>query len=228
MKAGTVREVHEDEQLVHILIVDKDPLVRRGLSSLLQSSSEPKMIQELSSEQQVFRALAQKHPTVLLVTMTFLRSAGTSFLTQSRAIHPTVKPIITGLNLPKKTLLAAVEAGAFAYISSDAPLDDFDYVISEAMASNSPVLPEIASELLFEALARMDHRSDTAELTRREHEVLRHIAQGMSNKEIATALFLSVGTVKAHVSSILRKLCVADRTQAIVKAMKEGLIEPHA
>lgn len=214
-----------NEQSIDVFVVDKDPLVRRGLTSLLSESPRLLVTGGPSSPEPALQQIDQQRPSVVLTTLSFLREVGVCFLSHIRGVDERIRPIITGRSITKKHLLEAVEAGAFAYVCSDATLEDFEYVIEEATSSGRPVLPEIASELLFHALSKAEYRHAGHDLTRREREVLDHIAQGMSNKEIATALFVSVGTVKAHVSNILRKMGAADRTQAIIKAIKEGLVE---
>lgn len=222
---GVAHKVQIGERVAKVMVVDKDPLVRRGLSSLFQNSTSVSVSGEATSVSGALEVLATDGPSVILITVNFLREAGIGFINQLRQASAIVRPIVTGSQITKKTLLSAVEAGAFAFISSETSLEDFEYVIHEAISSQRPVLPEIASELLFHALSRSEHRQAGHELTRREREVLDLIAQGMSNKEIAATLFVSVGTVKAHVSNLLRKLGAADRTQAVLKAIKEGLVE---
>ena len=161
------------------------------------------------------------------MTFSTLTDSHLSFISQVRKNFPEIHVILTGMSVEAEELLSAVEHGAFGFLSSDACARDFEAAFKQALSGETPIMSEIAGGLLFHALMQLNgvDRDPELALSAREYEVLQRMAHGMSNKEIAADLKIQLGTVKAHVSNVLRKLGAADRTQAVVKAIREGLVE---
>lgn len=205
----------------------EDPLIRRGLRSVLQEAADVAIVAEAESFDRAVEVIARYRPDVLLMTLSPMSSPWLEFISEVRSEFPELQVILTGMPIDDGTLLAAVEHGAFGYLPSHAAVADFEAAFRQVASGHSPVMAEIASNLLFHALMHLNGESRDLDqtLSAREYEVLQRLGRGMSNKEIAADLHISLGTVKAHVSNVLRKLGVADRTQAVVKAIREGLVE---
>jgi DNA-binding NarL/FixJ family response regulator len=208
---------------VKVVIADDHEVVRRGLSSLL-AGSEVKIVGEASNGDEALRLTKKLKPDVVLLDIRMPGKDGLSTLEKIRAELPQTRVVMLSTFDNPTYVARAVAAGAHDYILKGASRVDIIAAITGAAAGQ---LPARAGELRRVATT-MANRVATPDpdipLTQRETQVLRHMALGLSNKEIAQSLTISVETVKEHVQNILRKIAVTDRTQAAVWAVRCGLV----
>lgn len=219
---------------VEILIVDDHPLFRRGIRWSLEEERDFQVVGEASDAQETLRAADMLVPDVILLD---LNLPGMSGLEVSRILkrrHPQTAIVVLTMHEDDEQLFAAIRVGASAYCTKDIDPADLvgiirrvargEYLINENVLSR----PFVASRVLdqFRELAQIDEVSSSvfSPLTPREVEILDCVAHGNSNKEIARLLNISDQTVKNHITSILRKLAVNDRTQAVIYALRHGWI----
>lgn len=215
------------DYFIRVLVVGKDPLVRRGLRCILEEVDEVDIVGESGDRAATMLAIEKQRPDILLMTFSFLKETGMTFISEIRNKFSDVYVVLTGTSVGREQIIRAVEHGAFVFLPSDALPNAFASAFHQALLGQRLVMSEVAGELLFHALMQVGdgpHKNGYT-LSKREREVLERMVRGMSNTEIGADLHIQLGTVKAHVSNILRKLDVADRTQAVVKAIREGLTE---
>jgi DNA-binding NarL/FixJ family response regulator len=207
---------------IRILIADDHPIVREGLTAVLETQPDFEIVGAAASGvQAVERALALR-PDVILLDLALPDLDGVAALRQIRADNPTAHVLIFTAFDTDERILAAVQAGAQGYLLKGAPRDELFQAIRVVYSGGSLLQPVVAARLLrqFSGAAALPEQ-----LTERELEVLRQLAKGRQNKEIATELWISERTVKFHVSAILAKLGVGNRTEAVSKAAQLGLVE---
>jgi len=213
--------------MIKVLLVDDQNLVRQGVQALLELADDIEVIGEAKSGQEAVDMIPQVKPDVVLLDMRMPGMSGLDVLhelSQANQLPPTI--ILTTFD-DEELILAGVKAGAKGYLLKDVPLEELVDGIKQVAAGKTIVRPQITERILesveglkneFMSLERPDP------LTNRETEILRLMAGGYSNKEIANSIFVAEGTVKNHVSNILSKLGVRDRTRAVLKALELGLI----
>lgn len=213
--------------MIRVMLVDDQTLVRHGVRSLLELSDDIKVIGEAADGQSAIQRVPELAPDVLLLDMRMPGKNGLEVLqalSAKGALPPTI--ILTTFD-DEELVLAGIRAGARGYLLKDVALEDLLDAVRTVAAGKTLVKPAVTERLLkglgqlntgFSALDQPDP------LTERETEILRLMAGGYSNKEIANALNVAEGTVKNHVSSILSKMGVRDRTRAVLKAFECGLI----
>jgi DNA-binding NarL/FixJ family response regulator len=207
---------------IRILIADDHPIVREGLTAVLETQPDFEIVGAAASGvQAVERALALR-PDVILLDLALPDLDGVAALRQIRAANPTAHVLIFTAFDTDERILAAVQAGAQGYLLKGAPREELFQAIRVVYSGGSLLQPVVAARLLrqFSGAAALPEQ-----LTERELEVLRQLAKGRQNKEIATELWISERTVKFHVSAILAKLGVGNRTEAVSKAAQLGLVE---
>jgi DNA-binding NarL/FixJ family response regulator len=212
---------------IRVLMVDDHPLFREGVASLLATAKDIDLVGEAGSGEQAIKLVDELSPDVVLMD---LHMPGTGGIEATRTIarrHPDVGVIVLTMLDDDDSVFAAVRAGASGYVVKDAERGSLLRAI-RAVASGEALLGSaIARRVLvhLEApdMAGADPDPDIQLLTRREREILTLIADGLRNVEIAERLVISERTVGNHISSIFRKLHVADRTQAVIRARDAGL-----
>ena len=208
---------------VKVVIADDHEVVRRGLASLL-AGSEVKIVGEAINGEEAVKLTRKLKPDVVLLDIRMPGKDGLEALDKIRAEMPGTRVVMLSTFDNPTYVARAVAAGAQDYTLKGASCRDIINSITGAAAGQ---LPARAGELRRVATT-MANRVATADpdipLTQRETQVLRHMALGLSNKEIAQSLTISVETVKEHVQNILRKIAVSDRTQAAVWAVRRGLV----
>ncbi len=208
---------------IRVLIADDHPVVRQGLRTYLELQPDIVIAGEAGGGVEAAAQVERLAPDVVLLDMVMPAGDGLEALRRIRAGSAAPRVIVLTSFPADERVLEAMRAGAAGYLLKDAEPAELLAAIRSAHAGGAPLHPDAAARLVGEL-----HRPAGApapELTPREREVLALVAEGMANKAIALHLSLSEKTVKAHVSAILRKLDVTDRTQAALRAVREHLVD---
>ncbi len=217
-----------------IMLVDDHPLFRQGLRRVLEAQEDFNVIMEVADGEEALRLAKQLNPDVILLDINLPHLNGLQITRELKQSHPQIAVIMLTAYHDDEQIFHAIRAGAAAYFPKDVTprrlvdairqVSQGNYVIDDAVLDQ----PEAASWILqqFDHVAYVDGEPNQmfAPLSPREMEILQHIAKGESNKEVAYELGISRQTVKNHMTSILRKLAVNDRTQAALYAVKRGWI----
>jgi len=210
-----------------MLIVDDDPLVRRSLRTLFELNNIT-VVGEAANGEEAVKAVEHLNPTMVLMDVNMPKTDGIQALKIIKAKHPEIQVIILTVHNQHEKVIQAIREGCSAYVLKDSSPEQLLEIVEGVAEGRYFVDTAIANELLVNLVQGTPVRQqpkDHSLLTAREKEVLRLIVNGLSNKEIASKLQITLRTVKAHVSSILMKLNVNDRTQAAVLAVQENFIE---
>ncbi len=209
---------------IAVLIVDDHPVVRRGLRTFLELQDDIEVVGEASDGEEAVERVRDLLPDVALVDLVMPRLDGIEAIRRIRALSPSTRVIVLTSFADDDKVFPAVKAGAAGYLLKDVEPDALLQAILKVSRGEALLHPAIAAKLMAE-LSDQDQRPPDAALTERELDVLRLLAKGRANKEIASDLFISEKTVKTHVSNILAKLHLADRTQAALYAVRQRLVE---
>ncbi len=210
---------------IRILVADDHPVVRDGLVAVLSTQPDFAVAGEAGSGAEAVRKAADLQPDLVLLDLEMPGMDGVEALEQMRAHDPNVRVIVFTAFDSDDRILAAVQAGAQGYILKGAPRDQLFEAVRVVHAGGSLLQPVVASKLLRQVSRRADSTGQPQEMTPRESDVLGLLAEGLQNKEIAERLGIAERTVKFHVGSILRKLAVGNRTEAVSTAIQKGLIK---
>ncbi|MEM9302577.1 MAG: response regulator transcription factor [Pseudomonadota bacterium] len=213
--------------MIKVFLVDDQTLVRQGVRSLLELSDDIEVIGEAPDGETAVSAIPEAAPDVVLLDMRMPGMSGLDVLdalNEKGELPPTI--ILTTFD-DDTLVLSGIRAGAKGYLLKDVKLEDLVNAVKTVAEGGSLVKPAV-TERLLEGLERMRNEFSSLDrpdpLTDRETEILRLMAGGYSNKEIANSLGVAEGTVKNHVSNILSKLGVRDRTRAVLKAFELGIV----
>jgi two-component system, NarL family, response regulator LiaR len=206
--------------MIRIVLVDDHAVVREGLRFLLQQQSDMEVIGEGKDGAQGVALVTSLLPDVVLLDLLMPRMDGITAVREMKRLSPHVQIIILTSYYEDDQVFGAIKAGAISYLLKDAGPDELVEAVRAAARGEGVLHPQVAARVLRE----MQQRSPLQELTTRELDVLTLIARGRSNAEIAAELVIGEGTVKTHVSNILTKLHLADRTQAAIYALQQHLI----
>jgi DNA-binding NarL/FixJ family response regulator len=209
--------------VIRLLIADDHPVVRAGLAGLLSDEPGFDVVAEASDGDEAVRLAAATHPDVVLMDLRMPRVDGvtaTARLVGGEAGTPPPRVLILTTYESDDQILAAIEAGASGYLLKAAPQAEIVAGIRSVAAGQSALSPQVAVRLV----ERMRRPEPDAVLTARELDVLRLVATGHSNKQVAVALGIGESTVKTHLLKVFEKLGVADRTRAVTLAMERGLL----
>ena len=208
--------------MIRVLIVDDHAVVREGLRAFLELQEGIEVVAEAADGQQALTQAELQKPDVVLMDLVMPRLDGVEAMRQLRQRLPETRVVALTSFLDDERLLPAIQAGAAGYLLKDAEPAEVTRAVRAAHDGQAIIAPAAAARLV-DAIAN-DGPSPREQLTAREREVLDLIAHGRSNKRIALELGISEKTVKAHVGRVLAKLDVADRTQAALLAVREGLV----
>ena len=215
------------DERIRVLLVDDHAVVRSGLRAFLELLDDMEVVGEASDGAEGLRRVAELSPNVVVMDLLMPVMDGIAATQAIRSAHPDVEVLALTSFIEEDKVTAALEAGASGYLLKDADADEVAAAIRAAHAGEVHLDPAVA-RLLAERMRRRDVPSDVEPLTERERDVLRLVGQGMSNKEIATALFITERTARTYVSNILGKLGLASRTQAALYAVEHRLAGPAA
>ena len=220
---------------IRILIVDDHALFRVGISNILSREREFDVVGEAADGRAALEMAGMTSPSIVLMDLSLPAPGGLETTQRIRREYPATAVVVMAQDEDEESLFASIKAGAAAFVIKDISPEDLIHVIRRVSQGefliNDKVFskPAVASRVLKEfrelAVYGQEAQPIFAPLSPREVEILDNIAQGMTNKQVAYALGISEQTVKNHMSSILRKLSVNDRTQAVVYAMRQGWIK---
>ena len=212
--------------MIRVLLADDQELVRTGFRKILESEDDIEVVGEAADGAEAISQTHVLHPDVVLMDVRMPRLDG---LAATRELSGRTRILVLTTFDLNEYVYEALRAGASGFLLKDAPATDLVAGIRVVARGDSLLAPSITRRLI-EEFARRPRPDEAAvqlgELTPRELEVLRHVARGLTNREIAKELFLSDATVKTHVGHILRKLDLRDRVQAVVTAYESGLVLP--
>ncbi|MEU3399341.1 response regulator transcription factor [Streptomyces filamentosus] len=210
------------DRLIRVLLVDDHQVVRRGLRTFLEVQDDIEVVGEASDGAEGVARAEELRPDVVLMDVKMPGTDGIEALKRLQALANPAKVLVVTSFTEQRTVVPALRAGASGYVYKDVDPEALAGAIRSVHAGHVLLHPEVAGALLSQDDAQGGTGRGTT-LTEREREVLGLIADGRSNREIARALVLSEKTVKTHVSNILMKLDLADRTQAALWAVRHGL-----
>jgi len=219
---------------IRILVVDDHPFFRLGLRDTLSRERDLEVVGEADDAHSAIDLAAETTPDIILMDLSLPTPGGIEATSRIKRLLPSAGIIVLAQIEDEESLFDAIKAGAAAFILKDVSPDDLvmivrrvrngEYLINDKVFSRPAVASRVLKEFRELAIYGQESQPIFAPLSPREVEILDNIAQGMTNKQVAYALSISEQTVKNHMSSILRKLSVNDRTQAVVYAMKQGWI----
>jgi NarL family two-component system response regulator LiaR len=208
---------------IRVLIVDDHVFVRKGIQALLATEGDIQVVGEAEDGQQALERITEVEPDVILLDILMPRLNGIEVTRKVVEENPSARILVLTSFAADDKVFPAIKAGALGYLLKDSKPEELIRAIRQVYAGESSLSPVIARKVLKEISGPSDSKLTEDPLTEREVEVLRHIAKGESNKEIAETLVLSEATVRTHVSNILGKLHLASRTQAALYALRKGL-----
>jgi len=210
-----------------VLIVDDHALFRRGLQMVLDAEEDIDVVGEAADGHQALERAQELMPDVVLMDVRMPRRSGIEATREIRDALPHVRVLMLTVSDEEADLYEAIKAGASGYLLKEVSTDEVPEAIRSVVAGQSRISPSMASKLLteFAAWSRRTGPAGGPTLTERELQVLRLVAEGKANKDIAKELFISENTVKNHVRNILEKLHLHSRMEAVIYAVRENLLD---
>jgi two-component system, NarL family, response regulator LiaR len=216
-----------DNQLIRILICDDQDVVREGLQAILKTAPGMQVIGVARDGAEALALIPQLHPDVVLMDLKMPGITGMQATRQIEEQYPAIRVLVLTTFDAEEWVFDAIRSGAAGYLLKDTPREKLVEAIHDTAAGKTPVDPNVAAKL-FAQMARTCPSTikSTADwrLSEREREILRLLARGLNNSDMAKRLCLSEGTIRNYVSAILQKLDVSDRTQAALLALRYGLV----
>jgi NarL family two-component system response regulator LiaR len=210
------------DNLIKVVLVDDHDMVRIGLAAVLDTEDDIEVVGEAGNGEEGIRLVQEYRPDVVLMDLVMDGMDGIETTRRLLKIFPEYKVIVLTSFLDDEKMYPVIEAGAFSYLLKTSRATEITAAIRAAVKGQSILESQVASKMM-NRLRQPKTAAAHEELTEREMEVLCAIARGLSNQEIANDLFIGIKTVKSHVTNLLSKLGVEDRTQAAIYAFKNGL-----
>jgi NarL family two-component system response regulator LiaR len=208
---------------IRVLIVDDHAVVRKGVRALLGTEEGIEVVAEAGDGREAIARFEEARPDVVLMDLVMPEMDGLEALRGIRECDPEASVLVLTSFGSDDKLFPAIKAGALGYLLKDAAPEELIQAIREAAQGHSSLNHAVARRLLSEFSRDRDSKPPSEPLTDRENEVLRQVAMGLSNERIADVLCISEATVRTHVSNILFKLNLSNRTQAALWALREGV-----
>lgn len=208
---------------IRILIVDDHTVVRDGLNALLSAESGMKVVGEAANGLEAVKLAGETQPDVVLLDLVMPSMDGVQAAREIKKVYPAARILVLTSFAENHMVFSAIKAGASGYIMKDTSSDDLIQAIRDTYLGKAALGPDIARKLMEELQEGGAVDSRPNELTEREVEILQHMALGRTNQEIADELYLSERTVRTHVTNILAKLGLSNRTQAVLYALRQGI-----
>ena len=211
--------------VTRVAIADDQALIREGLATMLGMQEGIEVVGQAADGEAAVELVGRTHPDVILMDLRMPRTDGVEATRQIRARHPQTHVVVLTTFADDDSITAALQAGARGYLTKDSGVDEIRRAIATVTAGQALLDPSVQARLVERIAAERAERPLPDGLTAREVEVLRLIARGLSNREIASQLFVSEATVKTHINNLFSKTGVRDRAQAVVYAHERGLAE---
>lgn len=211
----------EGDKMISVYIIDDHPFVREGLKTYLGTDPEIRVVGEAGNGEIALPALKELVPDVAIIDLHLPKMSGVEIIKAIKECQLHTQVIILSSFCEDEEIIAAIDAGALSYLLKDSAPEKLLEAVKAAQRGEPVLHPRIVKKMM-QRVSRKEPQIEP--LTLKEMEVLKELVKGKSNKEIATDLFISETTVKTHVSSILQKMGVKDRTQAVIKALQHKLV----
>jgi NarL family two-component system response regulator LiaR len=213
------------EANIRVLVADDHTVVRKGLTALLSAEKYGvEVIGEASNGDEAVQKAEQLEPDVILMDLVMPGKSGIEAIVEIRQLQPHARIVVLTSYADDDNVIEAIQAGAYGFLLKDTSPDELVQTIHSVYADKLTIPQELTRVLLSGKIVEQEHGTSKKDLTPRELDVLRYIAQGMSNKQIAQKLSISTSTVRSHVSSVIRKLNMENRTQLAIYAREHDLI----
>lgn len=226
---GDVRGEVAPSGTIRVLIADDHSIFRQALRTLLEDEADLELVGEAEDGEVAVRLAVEHAPDVVLMDVRMPKLAGIDAARRVKELLPSTRIVMLTVSDEEEDLFDAIKAGASGYLLKEIDPDEVARAVRQIHAGQSLLSPSMASKLLTE-FATMSRGGNEKEyrptLTDRETEVLRHVAEGKTNREIGEALHISANTVKNHIRNMLEKLHLSSRLEAVMYAVREKLIDP--
>lgn len=207
---------------IRVIVADDHKLVRDGICKLLELSDDIVVVAEAGDGLEAVSLVREHFPDLVLLDLNMPRMNGIEAIKKIKEISPEIRVLILTMHGDEEYVYQVIQAGAEGFIQKDIKPEDLTNSIYRVLKGENVFPTQIEKEV---EANQQQSEDDIQELSDREHQVLELLAQGMSNKKLAEELYISEKTVKNHVSNILHKLSVNDRTQAVIVGLKKGLVK---
>jgi NarL family two-component system response regulator LiaR len=208
---------------IRILIVDDHTVVRDGLNALLSAEPGMQVVGSAADGLEAVRLAKELKPDVILLDLVMPRMDGVQATLEIKRAFPEARILVLTSFSENHQVFSAIKAGAIGYLMKDTSSEELILAIRDTFHNKPALGPEVARKLMQDIQQQEDMPQPATALTEREVEILQYMAQGKTNQEIADELVLSERTVRTHVTNILAKLSLSNRTQAVLYALRQGI-----
>ena len=211
--------------MIKVLIADDQEIVYEGLKRILESDPEIHVTGIANDGQEALNLVEEEIPDLILMDLQMPRMNGVQAIRRLRLNYPNLPILVLTTYMDDKWLFDAIRSGASGYLMKDRPRQELLDAIKGTIAGDAYIDPSVAAKVLSNVASSPAKYEDTSyNLTEREQDILNLLAQGLNNADISHRLYLSEGTVRNYTSTLFAKLGVSDRTQAVILALKHGLV----
>jgi NarL family two-component system response regulator LiaR len=210
-------------EIIRILVVDDHTVVRDGLNALLSAEPGMQVVGAAADGVEAVRLAKELKPDVILLDLVMPRMDGVQATVEIKKDNPAARILVLTSFAENHQVFSAIKSGAIGYLMKDTSSDELIQAIRDTYHNKPALQPEIARKLMRDIQIASEQESPSNALTEREVEILQHVALGKTNQEIADELYLSERTVRTHITNILAKLRLTNRTQAALFALREGI-----